>query len=76
MFSYDWLGLLGLLPIGYLVAVGGQFLMSVEVTLIAAACVAIAATAIVVPLPAIRGIRSGERPRSAILATAPSEQAT
>jgi hypothetical protein len=38
-------------------------------------CVVIAATAIVVPLPAIRGIRS-ERPRRAILAPAPSEQAT
>ena len=72
MFSYDWLGSLGLLPIGYLVAVGGQFLMSAEATLIAAACVAIAATAIVVPLPAIRG----ERPRPAILAPVPSEQAT
>lgn len=76
MFSYDWLGSLGLLPIGYLVAVGGQFLMSAEATLIAAACVAIAATAIVVRLPAIRGIRRGERPRPAILAPAPSEQAT
>jgi MFS family permease len=76
MFSYDWLGSLGLLPVGYLLAVGGQFLASAEVTLIAAACVAIAATAIVVPLPAIRGIRSKERPRSAILGPAPSEQAT
>jgi hypothetical protein len=76
MFSYDWLGSLGLLPIGYLVAVGGQFLVSAEATLIIAACVAIAATAIVVPLPAIRGIRSSQRSRRAILAPATSEQTT
>jgi MFS family permease len=76
MFSYDWLGSLGLLPIGYLVAVGGQFLVSAEATLIAAACVAIAATAIVVPLPAIRGIRSSQRLRPAILTPATTKQAT
>lgn len=74
MGSYDWIGSLALLPLGYLVAVGGQALVSAEATLIAAACVVIAATAVVVPLPAIRGIR-GERPASPILA-APSEQAT
>jgi MFS family permease len=76
MFSYDWLGSLGLLPIGYLVAVGGQFLISAEVTLIASACVVIAATVIVVPLPAIRGIRSARRPKPTILKAAPTEQAT
>lgn len=76
MFSYDWLGSLGLLPIGYLVAVGGQFLISAEATLTAAACVAIAATAIVVPLPAIRGIRSSQRRGPAILTPATTEQAT
>jgi len=76
MGSYDWIGSLALLPLGYLVAVGGQFLISAEATLIGAACVVIVATAIVVPLPAIRGIRSSERPKPAILAPAPSEQAT
>jgi MFS family permease len=76
MFSYDWLGSLGLLPIGYLVAVGGQLLISAEATLIAAACVAIAATAIVVPLPSIRGIRRIWPPRPTILHPATTEQAT
>lgn len=76
MFSYDWLGSLGLLPLGYLVAVGGQVLFSAEATLIAAACVVIFATAIVVPLPAIRRIRGSQRPRPALLTPATSEQAT
>lgn len=61
MFSYDWLGSLGLLPLGYLIAFGGQALFAAEATFIAAAGIVIAATAMVVSLPAIRGMRSSER---------------
>lgn len=75
MFSYDWLGSLGLLPFGYLIAFGGQALFAAEATFIAAAVIVIAATAIVVSLPAIRGMRSSERPRPLILVPA-SERAT
>jgi len=72
MSSYDWLGSLALLPLGYLLAGASQALIGADATLIAAACIVLAATAIVVPLPAIRGMRSGERPRALILATATS----
>lgn len=75
MGSYDWLGSLALLPLGYLIAGAGQALISAEATLIAAACVVLAATAIVVPLPAIRGIRANER-RPLALAATTSEQPT
>lgn len=69
MGAYDWLGSLALLPIGYFIAVGGQSLLGAEAILIAGACLVLAATAIVVPLPAIRGMRgalataaAGDRP--------------
>lgn len=66
MSSYDWLGSLALLPLGYLIAGAAQSLVGAEATLIAAAFVVLAATAIVVPLPAIRGIRASERPRALV----------
>jgi MFS family permease len=72
MSSYDWLGSLALLPLGYLIAGATQSLVGAEATLIAAACVVLAATAIVVPLPAIRSMRANERPRPLVLATATS----
>jgi predicted MFS family arabinose efflux permease len=75
MSSYDWLGSLALLPFGYLIASGAESLVGAEATLIAAACVVLVATAIVVPLSAIRGIRASERPRPLTLAAAASEQA-
>ncbi len=76
MSSYDWLGSLALLPLGYLIAGVAQSLVSPETTLIAAACVVLAATAIVVPLPAIRGIHATKRPGSLTLATATSDRAS
>jgi len=76
MSSYDWLGSLALLPLGYLLAGVAQSLIGAEATLVAAACVVLAATAIVVPLPAIRDIRASERPRPLTLVAATSEQAT
>jgi MFS family permease len=75
MASYDWLGSLALLPLGYLIATAGQSLVSIEATLLGAACVVLAATAIVVPLPAIRGMRASERPRRLAFATATSDRA-
>jgi MFS family permease len=76
MGSYDGLGSLALLPLGYLLAAGGQSVVSAEATLIAGACVVLVATAIVVPLPAVRGIRNRDRSSSLSLATAPPKQAT
>lgn len=75
MFSYDWLGSLGLLPLGYVIAWGGEALFAAEATFIAAAVIVVVATAIVVSLPAIHGMRRSERPRPLILAQA-SEHTT
>jgi MFS family permease len=74
MVSFDWLGSLGLLPIGYFVVGFGQSLISAEVTLIAGACLVLAATGIVVSRPAIRGIRADERPGLMALAASASER--
>jgi MFS family permease len=73
MSSYDWLGSLALLPFGYLIAGAAQSLVGAEATLFAGACLVLAATAIVVPLSAIRGIRSNERPRPMALTPATSD---
>ena len=73
MSSYDWLGSLALLPLGYLLAGVAQSLVGAEATLVAAACVVLAATAMVAPLPAIRAIRDSRRSRPLTLVAATSE---
>jgi predicted MFS family arabinose efflux permease len=70
MSSYDWLGSLALLPLGYLVAGVSQALIGNGATLFAGAFIVLIATAIVVPQPAIRGMLSRETRRVLTLATA------
>jgi MFS family permease len=72
MSSYDWLGSLALLPLGYLVAGVSQALIGNGATLLAGAFIVLIATAIVVPQPAIRGMLSREPRRVLTLATATS----
>jgi MFS family permease len=71
--SYDWLGSLAVLPLGFAVAGFAQHVVGAEATLLAAASIVVVATLIVVRLPSIRGLRSVEPPRSAALATASLE---
>jgi MFS family permease len=63
MSSYDWLGSLAFLPFGYLIAAGAEMVVGANATLLASACITVVATAIVVPLPAIRGLRYRPPPR-------------
>ena len=72
MSSYDLLGSLALLPLGYLIAGAAQAAVGAEMTLIGAASVVLVATVIVVRLPAIRGIRTDERSRRLTLSAEPS----
>jgi MFS family permease len=74
MSSYDWLGSLALLPLGYLIAGSAQSAIGAQATLIAGACVVLISTAIVVPLPAIRSVRAGELSRPLSLIPAASKQ--
>ena len=66
--------IIGAIPVGYLIASAAQSLVGAEATLFAGACIVLAATAIVVPLSAIRGIRSNERPRPMALTPATSDR--
>lgn len=74
--SYDWLGSLALLPLGYLLTGLAQALIGADATLIAAAFVVVLATAVVVPLPSIRRLRSPEPRRALAPAAATSGSGT
>lgn len=75
MSSYDWMGSLAFLPFGYLIAAGAEALVGADATLLGSACILLLATAIVVPLPAIRGLRYRTRPRPLTITPAVSSAA-
>lgn len=62
--SYDWMGSLAMLPIGYLLAGVAEGAIGAGASLFAAAAIVLLATAAVVALPCVRGMRSGGPPRS------------
>jgi hypothetical protein len=74
--SYDWLGSLAVLPLGFALAGFAQHVVGAEMSLMVAAAIVLAATALVVRLPSIRGLRSVEPPRSAAIGTPTLEPET
>lgn len=56
--SYDWLGSLAVLPLGFALAGFAQHAIGAETSLLVAAAIVLVATVTVVRLPSIRGLRS------------------